>query len=297
MRYDCSIEHDMTEQRPSIFDRALHLRRLARRRGPADDALAPIANSLAERLAEITRRFDDALVISPHASLFTARIAASGRAARLTAIAPPADDDLRLAPASCDAIFDLLDLHAVNDVPGRLAQISRALRPDGLYLACFFGGETLAELRQAWIEAELEEGGRVSPRVAPMIDIRSAGALLQRAGLALPVADMDRARLRYPDALSLMREISHLGMSNILRDRARTPATRRLVLAAASHYRNRNADGDGRVVATLELIWLTAWSPHESQPKPLKPGSAERRLADALGAEETRFKADRSDKE
>ena len=288
----------MTEQRPEIFDRALHFRRLARRRGSAEHVLAQtVGNALVERMEEITRRFDDVRVITPHADLLAGVNEALGRVARVVAVAPLPDEDLRLAPACCDAVLDLLDLHAVNDVPGRLAQVRRALRPDGLYLACFFGGDTLTELRQAWIEAELETGGRISPRVAPMVDVRSAGALLQRAGFALPVVDVDRAKLRYADALSLMREVSRLGMSNILRDRSRTPVTRRLLLAATKHYGNRNADAGGRISATLDLVWITAWSPHESQPKPLRPGSAERRLADALGATETKLRADPPDAE
>ncbi|MBM3519920.1 MAG: SAM-dependent methyltransferase [Alphaproteobacteria bacterium] len=262
----------MTEQRPETFDRALYLQRLGRRRVGMDHALAEaIASALEERLSEISRQFDEALILSPYADLLAKRIAATGRMGGITPMVPPMADTLALAAGSHDAILDILDLHCVNDVPGRLAQVRRALRPDGLYLACFFGGETLTELRQAWIEAELEVAGQVSPRVAPMIDVRVAGAL--------------------------MHEVSRLGLSNALAARSRLPVTRRLLAAAVSHYQSRNAGEDGRVAATLELLWLTAWSPHESQPRPLKPGSAARRLADALGTSETRLKADRSDAE
>jgi len=288
----------MTEQRPETFDRALYLQRLGRRRVGMDHALAEaIASALEERLSEISRQFDEALILSPYADLLAKRIAATGRMGGITPMVPPMADTLALAAGSHDAILDILDLHCVNDVPGRLAQVRRALRPDGLYLACFFGGETLTELRQAWIEAELEVAGQVSPRVAPMIDVRVAGALLQRAGLALPVIDVDRTKLCYGDAMALMHEVSRLGLSNALAARSRLPVTRRLLAAAVSHYQSRNAGEDGRVAATLELLWLTAWSPHESQPRPLKPGSAARRLADALGTSETRLKADRSDAE
>jgi SAM-dependent methyltransferase len=209
----------------------------------------------------------------------------------------PEGDDLGLGPESFDAVLDILDLHAVDDVPGRLAQIRRALRPDGLFLGCLFAGATLGELRQAWLAAELEMTGGATPRVAPMIDVRELGALLQRAGFALPVADVDRFTVRYDDALALMREIAGLGMSNVLAARSRRPVTRGLLAAAARHYQANFADPDGRIRATVEIAWATGWAPHESQPRPLKPGSAAARLADALGVREEKLKADRSDGE
>ncbi|HUR42782.1 MAG TPA: methyltransferase domain-containing protein, partial [Aestuariivirga sp.] len=191
-------------------------------------------------------------------------------------------DDLALPPEHFEAIFNILDLHVVNDVPGQLSQMQRALKPDGLFLACLFAGETLGELRQSWLAAEAQLTSGASPRVAPMIGLRELGQLLQRAGFALPVADLDRTIVRYPDAISLIHEIHSLGMSNNLIGRSRSPVSRRLLGASAAHYHQHFADADGRVRATLELAWLTGWAPHESQPQPLKPGSAKTRLADAL---------------
>ena len=183
----------------------------------------------------------------------------------------------------------MFDLQTFNDVPGALIQMRRALKPDGLLLACLFAGDTLTELRQSWLAAETVVAGGVSPRVAPMIDMRELGGLLQRAGLALPVADLDRTIVRYADAIGLIHEIRELGLSNNLHGRSRKPVTRGLLGAAVNTYQNNFADADGRVRATVEVAWLTGWAPHESQQQPLKPGSAKARLADALKVDEKKL--------
>ncbi len=189
-----------------------------------------------------------------------------------------------------DGAFDLvlsnLALHWTNDLPGALVQIRHVLRPDGLLLASLWGGETLWELRRALMEAELEEEGGASPRVSPFADIRDLGALLQRAGFSLPVVDSDLIEATYPDPLALMRELRFMGESNAVIERRKGFARRAMVVRAMERYRNLFARADGRIPATFQLITLTAWAPHESQPKPLRPGSAAQRLAEALGSEE-----------
>ena len=275
---------------PVLFDRALYLRRLARARRDEPDPLSrAVAAEFAGRLDLVNRRFDRVLIIAPDPRPFAEIAAASGKVREIVRRLPPAGDDLDLDPASLDALFDMLDLHAVNDVPGRIAQGARALRPDGLFAACLLAGGSLTELRQSWLAAEDQVRGGASPRVAPMASVRELGALLQRVGLALPVADLDRTLLRYSDALALIHEISRLGMGNVLAGRARRPVSRRLLGAAVSHYREHFSDEDGRVRATLELAWLTGWAPHHSQQQPLKPGSARARLADALKVPEVKL--------
>ena len=272
----------------NIFDRALYVERLNRAKLTGPDILArSIAEELIDRLALITRNFDNALIIAADPQPIADVIKASGKVGDITLQGPPLDDDLGLPTQRYDAIFNILDLHAVNDVPGQLSQIARALRPDGLFLACLFAGETLGELRQSWLAAEVELTGGASPRVAPMISVRELGGLLQRAGLALPVADLDRTIVRYADPISLIHEISSLGMSNNLETRSRVPVSRRLLGAATAHYQQHFAGPGNRIRATLEIAWLTAWSPHESQQQPQKPGTAKMRLADALKIPET----------
>ncbi|MFN0191919.1 MAG: methyltransferase domain-containing protein [Aestuariivirga sp.] len=269
-----------------LFDRALFAARQKSATAKGENILfQTVADELTARLAPIKRTFETPCVIGPDPSFFIRRL----NFGTATAIEVQADDALPLERASHDAIFSLLDLHAVNDVPGYLAQISRALIPDGLFIACLFAGETLTELRQSWYSAETAAFGGVTPRVAPMIDVRELGGLLQRAGLALPVADIDRHTVRYADPLSLMREIKSLGLSNCLTERSRVQVTRKLLLEAAESYAEKFSDHDRRVRATVELAWATAWSPHESQQKPLRPGSARTRLADALKVPETKL--------
>jgi SAM-dependent methyltransferase len=188
------------------------------------------------------------------------------------------------------ATFDLavsgLALQFVNDLPGTLIQIRRLLKPDGLFLGALIGGETLTELGRSFAIAESDIEGGVSPHVAPFADLRDIGALLQRAGFALPVTDVDRIIVRYDSAFALMHDLRRMGATNTLIDRRRTPLKRATLLRAAEVYAERFADGDGRLRATFEIIWLSGWVPHPSQQQPLKPGSAKTRLADVLGARE-----------
>ncbi len=179
-----------------------------------------------------------------------------------------------------------LALHFVNDLPGALIQIRRALKPDGLFLAALLGGETLTELRQSFAAAESELEGGVSPRVAPFADVREMGALLQRAGFALPVTDIDRVTARYASPFALMAELRRMGATNALAERRRTPLRRATLNRMAEIYAQRFSDRDGKIRATFEIVWLSGWAPHESQQKPLRPGSAQTRLADALGVPE-----------
>jgi hypothetical protein len=273
-----------------IFDRELYLARLERTKPIRPDILSQsIATELAERLEPITRKFNHACLITVDAEPVAAAIRASGKVRNLEILEPTASEIPALKTESYDAIFDILNLHLVNDVPGALIQLSHALVPDGLFMACLFAGQTLSELRQSWLEAEDLVTGGVSPRVAPMIDVREMGGLLQRANLALPVVDLDRTIVRYPDAIALIHEIRSLGFSNPMTGRSRKPVTRNLLGEAISIYQQKFSDDDGRIRATIEVAWATAWAPHESQQKPLKPGSAKFRLADALKVPETKL--------
>ena len=273
-----------------IFDRELYLARLERTKPLRPDILSQsIATELAERLEPIARKFNHACLIAVDAEPVAAAIRASGKVRNLEILEPTASEIPALKPESYDAIFDILDLHLVNDVPGALIQLRYALVPDGLFMACLFAGQTLSELRQSWLEAEDLVTGGVSPRVAPMIDVREMGGLLQRANLALPVVDLDRTIVRYPDAIALIHEIRSLGLSNPMTGRSRKPVTRNLFGEAISIYQQKFSDDDGRIRATIEVAWATAWAPHESQQKPLKPGSAKFRLADALKVPETKL--------
>jgi SAM-dependent methyltransferase len=275
----------------AIFDRALYLDRVSRWREARPAALGTaLAMELAERLLPINRKFENALLIAQDGDALAKAIGETGRVAQLQTAAPSAPDDLGLTPKSLDAIFHMIDLQCVNDVPGVLAQMSRALKPDGLMIAALFAGESLTELRQSWLWAEERSTGGASPRVAPMIDLRELGGLLQRAGLALPVADSDRLTLRYDNPFALMQDIRACGLSNMLADRSRKPVSKRMASYAATYYQEKFSDADGRVRATVEVAWAMGWSPHESQQQPLKPGSAKVRLADALKVTETKLK-------
>ena len=196
------------------------------------------------------------------------------------------EEALPFADGSLDLVVSALALQFVNDLPGTLIQIRRALKADGLLLAALIGGDSLTELRQAFAAAESEIEGGVSPRVAPFADVRELGALLQRAGFALPVVDSDRLTVRYNSVFALMRDLRRMGATNALNERRRSPLRRATLQRMADIYAERFADPDGRLRATFEVAWLSGWAPHERQQKPLKPGSAARRLADALGAQE-----------
>lgn len=287
----------------ALFDIDL-LRRRKNRAAPGlsghDFLMRHVADDIAERLLLIRRTFACAANIGAWNGHLSRRLAGlSGittiidleHASRLLETCGPnrletSPEIVPLAEASLDLGVSALSLQLVNDLPGVLVQVRRALKPDGLFLAALLGAETLKELRQSWLEAEAEVCGGASPRVAPFADVRDIGALLQRAGFALPVVDSDRLSVTYPDPLALMREVKAFGASNMLVDRSRRPVTRTLLLRAAQIYQDRFGLPDGRVPATFEILTLTAWAPHESQQQPLKPGSARQRLADALGVKE-----------
>lgn len=267
---------------PQVFDRTLYLARQTRASGEALNLLeARVGEELGDRLSVINRSFAAGALIAQRPEAARQTLLAQGKCGQVTNHAPGLDD-LGLRSATYDLVVSLLDLHAVNDVPGYMAQVTAALVPDGLAVFAFFAGDTLRQLREAWLIAEQDITGGVTPRVAPMIDLRESGGLLQRAGLALPVADIDRLPLRYADAFALMREIKALGFGNCLAGRSRKFASRRLLFRAAEAYARDFAEADGRIPVTAEIAWAMAWKPHPSQQQPLKPGSAKARLADAL---------------
>jgi SAM-dependent methyltransferase len=269
---------------PILFDRALLRARQSRasKLDPATFLLDRVADDLAERLQAVVRTFDHGADIGTAGAGL--RDALSGQAGALAHVDLPdiESQGLALAPESLDLAVSALALQFVNDLPGVLTQIRRALKPDGLLLAAMIGGDTLTELRQSFAAAEAELESGVSPRVAPFADLRDIGALLQRAGFALPVTDVDRIVVRYDSALALMQDLRRMGATNILVERRRTPTRRATLLRMAQVYGERFADSDGRIRATFDVIWLSGWAPHENQPKPLKPGSATASLADAV---------------
>jgi len=278
----------------ALFDRALAARRLDRAlaQGAETFLLERAAEELAERLALAKAEFTDALDLATPGP----QAAAGLRAARVTRLAPTAAslgagrftglvgdaEHLPFAAESFDLVVSLLGLHLADDLPGVLIQARRALRPDGLLLAAIPGGDTLTELRQCLLSAEAEMTGGASPRVIPFADARALGGLLQRAGLALPVVDSDRFTVRYADMFALMGDLRAFGATNPLTERSRKPERRELFARAAAEYAQRFSDLDGRIRATFEILWLTGWAPHPSQPKPLAPGAGKVRLEDAI---------------
>jgi SAM-dependent methyltransferase len=275
---------------PAIFDRKLLRLRQARARtlGPETFLVDRIADELGERLSAVLRQFERAADVGTPTDAVRRVLAASGKVVAVYGADHVIADEeaLPFADGSLDLAVSALALQFVNDLPGTLIQIRRALKPDGLLLAALLGGDTLIELREAFAEAEAEIEGGVSPRVAPFADVRVLGALLQRAGFALPVVDSDRLTVRYDSVFDLMKDLRRMGATNILSERRRTPLKRATLAKMAEIYARRFADADGRVRATFEVAWLSGWAPHESQQKPLKPGTATQRLADALGAKE-----------
>lgn len=281
---------------PLVFDRPLVRRRLLRalNQGYADFLLVRAVEDLEERLATVLRDFPLALDVgtpTPAAAQALRRSGRAGAVVRLSSVPEPGsilgdEERLPFSGERFDLAVSLLALHSVNDLPGALIQIRRTLRPDGLFVGALLGGSTLAELRQALTQAESEIEGGVSPRVAPFADLRDIGGLLQRAGFALPVTDSDLVRVRYANAFALMRDLRQMGLTNALNDRRRTPLRRATLMRAAEIYEERFGEPDGRIPATFEIVWLSGWTPHESQQKPLRPGSARMRLADALGVRE-----------
>jgi SAM-dependent methyltransferase len=284
---------------PTIFDRALLRARRARASAldPATFLIDRVADDLAARLAAVLRTFDLAADLGTPTDAVRRRLAAGvGRivavdslAAHLTGAHPAVVADEEALPfrdGSLDLVVSGLALQFVNDLPGTLVQIRRALKPDGLFLAALIGGESLAELRAAFAEAEAEVEGGLSPRVAPFADLRDLGALLQRAGFALPVTDVDRVTVRYSSPLALMHDLRRMGAGNVLTERRRVPLRRATLRRLLEIYADKFADTDGRIRATVEIVWLSGWAPHESQQQPLQHGSARMRLADALHTQE-----------
>jgi SAM-dependent methyltransferase len=267
---------------PILFDRALLRARMdrARRVGPVTFLLDRVVEDMADRLQAVMRGLSDVAEIGSPGELLRKPIA--DRFKTVTRIDFDESETLRLEPESLDLAVSALAFQFVNDLPGVLAQIRRALKPDGLLLAAMIGGDTLTELRQSFAAAEAECEGGVSPRVAPFADLRDIGGLLQRAGLALPVTDVDRVVVRYDSAFALMADLRRIGATNILVERRRTPTRRATMLRMAQIYAERFADSDGRIRATFDIIWLSGWAPHDSQPKPLRPGSAKASLEAAV---------------
>lgn len=266
-------------------------RRRALALGPETFLLDRVTEDLVDRLGAVKRHFAVAADLGTPGPAVAQGLAGSGMIGRLHRFGPAERGDvdavidpemLPFAPASLDLVVSALALQTVNDLPGVLAQIRRALRPDGLLLACLFGAGTLMELREAFAIAESDTLGGISPRVAPFADLRDIGGLIQRAGLALPVTDVDRVVVRYGDPLSLLHDLRRMGAANPLTDRRRTPLTRRTLARLFEVYAERFSDPDGRLRATFEIAWVSGWAPHESQQKPLRPGSAKMRLAEAL---------------
>ncbi|HKT19858.1 MAG TPA: methyltransferase domain-containing protein [Stellaceae bacterium] len=294
---------DNPETSFQVFDpRAVrsHRERAASGGRQAEFLFAEGAKRLAERLGDVNRRFARALDLGSRGGTLGRELRGRGAAAWLVSsdsaagflrgLAGPKvaaePETLPFAPASFDLVVSNLALHWVNDLPGALLQLRQALQPDGLLLASLFAGETLSELRESLLLAESEIENGASPRVSPFADARELAGLLQRAGFALPVVDTDRIEATYSDALSLMRDLQAMGESNAVAARRHGFTRRATLLRAAELYQARYAGPDGRVVARFEIATLTAWAPDQSQPKPLRPGSAAARLADALGAEE-----------
>ncbi|MCF7698592.1 SAM-dependent methyltransferase [Loktanella sp. M215] len=257
---------------------------LTRHRARASDTFLRdrIAADLQERLQEVNRPFTHPLIVTPTPAIW--------RDILPNAASIPDTDVLPVTESGHDLLIHDLSLHWANDLVGQLVQSRRALAPDGLFIGTLFGGQTLHELRTCLAEAESRLTGGLSPRVAPMAEIRDLGGLLQRAGFALPVADSDTIRISYADAFALMRDLRALGETNALHARLRRPTGRRVLQEAARLYTDHFADSHGRITATFEVVTLTGWAPADSQPQPLRPGSATARLADALGTAETQLK-------
>jgi SAM-dependent methyltransferase len=294
----------MTEPvQPQTFDALLARRRLGRALSAADypDFLHQrIADDLADRLDLVLKAFDRVLILADRPVDAVERL---GRGKRLNNFficglnGPGADlvcseELLPFGTETLDAVISVFNLHLVNDLPGALIQIRRALRPDGMFMASFLAGRTLHELRHAWLAAESELTGGATPRVAPFADIRDMGALLQRAGFALPVVDTDVVNVTYPDPLALMYELRQMGLSNSLTSRSRNVLRRDVLALACAIYEREFASENGRIAATFEIMTLTGWAPHASQQQPLRPGSGKMRLADALSTTEHPLKDD-----
>jgi SAM-dependent methyltransferase len=265
---------------PRIFDRRTYAARRAR---GGDSFLAQeAAQGLSERLSAVNRTFVRGLDVGSRDESHTLVKFYAGE----WQCASFNDEVLGVEEGTIDLAVSVLALHAVNDLPGALIQIRRALKPDGLFMAALFGGETLRELREAFAAGESGVVGGASPRVSPLADVRDLGALLQRAGFALPVADVERTTIRYREFSTLVEDLRALGETNALVERSKRFLRRDVLAAALDHYAAKHAEGDGRLRATFDIVYLTGWAPHASQQQPLRPGSAKARLAEALGTVE-----------
>jgi SAM-dependent methyltransferase len=291
---------------PRLFDRALHRKRLdraAKDYASADFLHRRAAEDIAERLEPIMRDFSVAVDLSARSGAFRDALTESSAGARVgllieADLSPRMlagrpglrvaldEEQLPFAAESVDLIVSTLGLHWTNDVVGALIQVRQALKPDGLFVGAFLGGQTLTELRQSLVAAESEILGGAGQRVSPFADMQDAASLLQRAGFALPVADIDRVSVTYAHPLKLLSDLRQMGETSVLADRHPHALTRTLLARTAEIYLERFGDAGGRVPATFEIITLTGWAPHESQQQPLRPGSAKMRLADALGTVE-----------
>lgn len=267
----------MTQSPPILTDIAQLARNRARATADGMFLQEDAAAEVKDRLTEVNRRFTKPAVVTGFPEIWANFFP--------EAVIVPDTDTLTLAPGAHDLVIHGLSLHWANDPVGQIIQCHRALTPDGLFMGVMFGGQTLHELRAVLAETEAALTGGLSPRIAPMGEIRDLGALLQRAGLALPVADSSLRNVTYSDALALMRDLRAMGEGNALDQRLKRPAPRALFPASAARYAEAFGQ-DGRIPATFELIFLTGWAPHESQQQPLRPGSAAQRLADALGTTE-----------
>ena len=291
---------------PILFDRDLlraH-RAHAGKLGESTFLLDRVAQEMLDRLATVRRRFERAVDLGTPTGAVGRALAATDKVTTLIAADPLAgttaraqreeadfivaadEEALPFGDATLDLVVSAFALQFVNDLPGTLIQVRRALKPDGLLLAALAGGDTLIELREAFAAAEAEIEGGISPRVIPFADLRDLGMLLQRAEFGLPVTDVDRITVRYGSPLALMHDLRRMAATNPLIERSRRPLRRATLARMTDIYVERFADSDGRIRATFEIVWLSGWAPHESQQKPLAPGSARRRLADALGTKE-----------
>lgn len=271
----------------------------------ADFLMRRVADDLTDRLGAVERKFAKAATLFCQTSAALHAIAESGKAtdiARVEADAAYLDggsgivapfETVPFEEGNLDLAVSLLSLQSMNDIPGMLAQIRRTLRPDGLFLAAFAGSGTLHEMRESFLAAESELYGGVSPRVIPFPDVRDAGALLQRAGFALPVADVETLIVRYDSLFALMADLRAMGETSSLADRPRRPGTRRLFTRAAEIYAERFSDPDGRIRASFSFVWMSGWAPDKSQQKPLQPGTAKMSLAKALEEPDGRKKPPR----
>lgn len=299
IEFPVSAQSELFDRR--IFESRRRRALLAAKPG-ADFLLKAVADDLEDRLRLVNRKFRVAVDLGGHTARIARAIESSGTAEHIlradllipdpSLSAPDLVCDDALLPfagQSLDLVVSALSLQFVNDLPGSLIQIRRALRPDGLFLATLPGAGTLTELRDSLTRAELEIRGGAAARVLPFADTRDLGSLLQRAGFALPVTDLDTLTVRYDSMFALLADLRAMGATSVLAERSPLPLTRKVLLRAAELYAQNHSDADGRIRATFAMVTLSGWAPDESQQKPLRPGSAKTRLADALGVEERKL--------